>query len=185
MIEMWEVAVRDFALKAHGDQRYGDGSHPYSKHLEAVVAVAKEYDLPEEVIKAAWLHDVLEDTSLVPIKLRNKFGADVARLVWAVTDDFPDLPRRVRCPKTWEKIRMIRGVDAAVVLKLCDRIANMEACEWSGKPDMAKMYKKEYSAFREALYGRPSWQAKKLWDRLDKLMERVGWINEWSEYDKT
>src|SRR6266404_6039028 len=54
-----------FAIDAHGEQRYR--RKPYQVHLIDVVNVLRRFidwdDLPQEFIDAAWLHDVLEDTS--------------------------------------------------------------------------------------------------------------------------
>ena len=163
-----EERAKKFAAKAHKGQVYG--IQPYRKHLEAVVQLVKEHHLPEETVLAAWLHDIIEDTETTVEDLIKEFGLNIARLVWAVTDDFPDMPRKIRCSKTWMKIKMVQS-NQALCLKLCDRIANVEASVWSEK-DLIKMYIKEYPMFRKALFesNTHSYTVKSLWERLDRLM---------------
>jgi (p)ppGpp synthase/HD superfamily hydrolase len=65
--------AKELAFKMHNEpskeQRYG--SAPYSKHLEDVVTIAKRYlyYLEEEereiVLAVCYLHDIVEDTSLL------------------------------------------------------------------------------------------------------------------------
>ena len=56
------------ATQAHAQQHRRDGVTPYITHPEAVaLRVRRE---PAEVIAAAWLHDVLEDTQETPASLR-------------------------------------------------------------------------------------------------------------------
>lgn len=153
--------ARNFAIKAHGDQTYSDGE-PYSFHLAAVSCVARKYKLSEIIQVAAWLHDVLEDTEVTRKQLEEQFGKLVADLVWAVTDE-KGKNRAERAKKTWPKIRCA-GRDA-VALKLCDRIANVEA---SIGTSYMKMYEKEYEAFKRALY-EPYEGLDEMWNRLDNL----------------
>jgi hypothetical protein len=126
------------------------------------------YHLPKDVlVPAAWLHDIVEDTYETIENVRYIFGDKVAALVEAVTDE-PGKNRKERAEKTLPKIRA-HGIEA-VALKLCDRIANIEACiEGVGNVKLLKMYRKEYPAFREALYREGELEGS--WDILDRLCE--------------
>lgn len=53
--------AKAIAEKAHEGQKRRDGVTPYIKHPEAVAA--RVYGESDYVRAAAWLHDVLEDTS--------------------------------------------------------------------------------------------------------------------------
>lgn len=44
-----------FAAARHGDQKYGN--QPYTVHLEAVIQVARDFDLGPDVLVATALHD--------------------------------------------------------------------------------------------------------------------------------
>ena len=69
------------AVDAHaGSVRKGDGS-PYVFHPFEVAAIVAGVSRDEEVIAAALLHDVVEDTSFSAEELRRRFGNRVADLV--------------------------------------------------------------------------------------------------------
>ena len=77
-----------FAVQAHaGTQRRGTAV-PYVVHpVEAVVSVATMTD-DQEVLAAAALHDVVEDTDVTLDELRAQFGERVACLVDTESDRF-------------------------------------------------------------------------------------------------
>ena len=124
--------ARDFAIKAHGEQRYG--VHPYSVHLEAVADIAKDYGEEAEVI--AYLHDVVEDTSIDLEKIRIQFGKSIAEAVSILTDE-PGSNRKERKSKTYEKMSNVSGKsEIALVVKAADRLANLRACIADGNQSL-------------------------------------------------
>ena len=149
-----------FATIKHRDQKYSNGL-PYTHHLAAVAAVAVRYGYgsDRDMMEATWLHDVVEDTGTKLKEIAEMFGDRVAELVGAVTNE-PGDNRKIRAALTYPKIRSTNGT---VFLKLCDRIANVEA---GGK--LVDMYKKEYEDFKRALY--TSGQYDEMWARLDDLL---------------
>jgi (p)ppGpp synthase/HD superfamily hydrolase len=52
--------AKEFAIKHHGEQKYGD--RPYSFHLDQVVSYLVPYGETAQVI--GYLHDVVEDTDV-------------------------------------------------------------------------------------------------------------------------
>ena len=165
---MQEELAKAFATKAHADQIYGDG-RPYSVHLEAVAQVAKDFFLSDDLVAAAWLHDVLEDTPYKPLELRARFGPEIAYLVEAVTNE-PGKNRIEKAARTLPKT--FKAGQKAVSLKLCDRIANVEACiNGVGNPKLFRMYVNEYEDFQELLEReKHELINKRLWERLDKAI---------------
>jgi (p)ppGpp synthase/HD superfamily hydrolase len=177
------IHPRDFAIKAHGDQRYGN--QPYVTHLNQVVDYYYEfascianpfsdegegYHIIAYIMEtAAWLHDTLEDTEVTYEEIREQFGTDAANLVLAVTDE-DGKNRKERKAKTLPKIRAYGYL--AVAIKLCDRIANIQYCINSNNRGLMKMYKKEHASFKQALY-REDDCLDAIWDHLDELIE---WI---------
>jgi (p)ppGpp synthase/HD superfamily hydrolase len=157
--------ARSFAIQAHGDQKYGD--KPYSVHLDAVELVLIEFNQITSFIRAAaWLHDVLEDTTTTYMELEEAFPGYVPLLVQAVTSE-PGRNRKERNIKTYPKIE---ARPDAVVLKLADRITNVRNCIESRNKDLYSMYHKEYPGFRLALKN-DNPDAKEMWHYLDILME--------------
>ena len=55
-----------------------DGASPYVDHLAAVVALLEEAGAPEDVLCAAWLHDVVERTQTSDDEVGLCFGRAVA-----------------------------------------------------------------------------------------------------------
>lgn len=165
------AAARAFALVAHGDQRYGE--YPFIVHLEDVAERAFACGLDVDIITAAYLHDVLEDTQTPREELARLFGEKVTTLVEAVTNK-PGKNRAARHAATYPALR---DNPSALALKLCDRLANTASCyEWALHQDhrntkLLKMYAKEYDEFRTLLYRDGEWPV--LWTALDNLMARA------------
>lgn len=150
-----------FALIKHGDQQYGN--YPYIKHLIHVNEVAQRFELGEDIQVAAYLHDVLEDTSCTFEEIWREFGWQVAMLVFLVTDE-PGSNRKERKEKTYPKTA---SNPKAILLKLCDRIANVEA-SLGNNPKMS-MYKNEHTYFLDGLQISGT--------RYGKIGEMVGYLN--------
>jgi len=154
---------------AHAGQKYGRS--PYMKHVCDVVRVARvQFPEDEELHIASILHDTIEQTVVTEADLHAHFGDGVAKLVWAVTPG-PGENRTGRNAETYRRIREV-GV-RAVKLRLCDRIANVEAC-WETRDRRLFMYRDEHGALRENLWSWSTFDSgtAALWDRLDKLF---GW----------
>ena len=137
-----EIDARRFAEAAHADQRYGEA--PYVTHLSAVRAVLGDFGHGGPLAVAAWLHDVVEDTAVTRDEVEARFGAEVAALVWAVTG--VGATRKERNASAYEKIR---AHPPAAVLKLADRIANVEASRTV--PEKLEKYRAEWGAFHAHL----------------------------------
>jgi guanosine-3',5'-bis(diphosphate) 3'-pyrophosphohydrolase len=137
--------ARTFAIQKHAHQTY-DGQ-PYEVHLQATYAVTERFSLPDSVKIAAWLHDTLEDTETSYTELKQNFGEEVAELVYCVTDEL-GRDRTERKLKTYPKILANPN---SVLLKLADRIANVEA-SIQNNPRMLRKYQSEHAHFYENLY---------------------------------
>jgi (p)ppGpp synthase/HD superfamily hydrolase len=172
--------MREFAIQAHGDQKYGTDT-PYVAHLDDVAELAAYFypelhkvmqdqhdqddehsgyiypdgEFLEDALCLAYSHDLLEDTSATEDQIRDIHNW-VGLLTTYLTDE-PGANRKERKRNTWHKIRQH---PISVFIKLCDRLANTEM---NGKIDM---YRKEFPLFEAALY--VPGQFPKLWERLNK-----------------
>ncbi len=113
----------DFAGGAHASQRRrGDGS-PYITHPVTVARLLDEAGEPEEVLVAALLHDVVEDTGTSRGEIAERFGEDVCRLVDALSED----PRV--CEYEMRKSALRDQVEAAgpraAAIYAADKLANL------------------------------------------------------------
>ncbi len=76
----------NFAVKAHsGVERRGKG-FPYIVHPLEAVAIVATITKDQEVLAAAALHDVIEDTKYTEEDIRKEFGDRVAKLVSSESD---------------------------------------------------------------------------------------------------
>jgi guanosine-3',5'-bis(diphosphate) 3'-pyrophosphohydrolase len=117
----------DFATAHHGDQRRKTGA-PYLEHLLEAVQILVEGAgvTSRDVLVAAVLHDVVEDTPCTLPDVSDAFGPRVAELVGWVT--IPG-PRPGEDPGA-VKENYLRGLAAApadaVLVKLADRASNVQ-----------------------------------------------------------
>ncbi len=83
--------VREALAKATADHagqvRNGSGGMPYIEHPIAVADLLDQHGFDDEVLAAALLHDVVEDSETTVAELRELFGEPVAGLVEALSDD--------------------------------------------------------------------------------------------------
>jgi guanosine-3',5'-bis(diphosphate) 3'-pyrophosphohydrolase len=120
------MAVR-FAELHHGAQLRPTGA-PYLEHLlealEVLVLGAGVAD--RDVLIAAVLHDVVEDTSCTVAEIADAFGATVAELVRWVTIPQPAAGEDRRAVKE-AYLRRLRGAPRdAILVKLADRASNVQ-----------------------------------------------------------
>ena len=142
-----------FATTAHAGQKRKGTDIPYILHPLEAAAIATRFEYNETLICATILHDVVEDTG-IPLKvIEKRFGAKVANLVAAASEDKT---------KTWKERKqatlghMAETTDEKnKIITLCDKLANIRAIRhdrttlgegvWkrfnSGKEDIGWYYK--------------------------------------------
>jgi len=152
--------ARMVGVKAHSNQSY-DEIFPYEKHLDDVVDVLKRFGFSGKFIVAGYLHDAIEDDGISYNDINRHFNTEVAEMVYCVTDEV-GRNRREKKEKTLPKTA---SNPDAIILKLADRIANIEH---GGKIDM---YAKEYQEFKGALYLNTPAHGRPMWEHLDKLLQ--------------
>ena len=116
-------AVR-FAANKHRDQRRKDENQtPYINHPIAVADTLRIFGIDDgDVLLAAILHDVLEDTETSPGEIAEAFGMDVLRIVQEVTDD-KSLPKQTRKELQVESASQLS--EHARWVTLADKICNL------------------------------------------------------------
>lgn len=127
-----------FAIERHGDQMYGD--KPYQHHLHAVCTILRDFGYFGKWLDAGALHDVIEDTPTTIDEIMMKWDEWTAKVVWACTGVGAN--RKERNTSIYEKIA---AFPAAAVVKMADRIANVENA--TPGSSHASMYLKESSEF--------------------------------------
>jgi GTP pyrophosphokinase len=124
-------AAAAFARRAHAGQERLSGA-PYVEHAGAVAEIVASLGLEEEAVAAAYLHDLLEETATTPEEVEAAFGADVRRLVEAVTNlrrlDFASETEYRRA--NLRRMFLAMAGDARVVMiKIADRLDNLRSLE--------------------------------------------------------
>jgi len=121
------VEAHDFAAKAHAGQNRRSGE-PYISHPIAVAQILAGLNLDPGSIKAALLHDVLEDTPATLAEIKSCFGDDVALLVDGVSklDQLRFDSAAEAQAESFRKMLLAMVQDLRVILvKLADRTHNM------------------------------------------------------------
>lgn len=107
-------AALDFAQARHaGQQRVADGA-PFLMHPVEVASLLEREGCRDEVVAAAVLHDVLEDTDTQRSELAERFGSTVADLVAGVSDDPAIAGEEARKDEVRERVRREGGDGLAV-----------------------------------------------------------------------
>lgn len=118
--------ARIFATAAHAacGQLRKYTYEPYIVHPAEVVSIVKTVEHTDEMLAAAWLHDVVEDTGVTLETVRVEFGAEVAELVGWLTDvSRPDHGNRA-ARKAVDRAHSAAAPAAAQTVKLADLISN-------------------------------------------------------------
>lgn len=175
--------IREFADRAHGDQKRKYSGERYIVHPIRVMDICNQYTTDQSILAAALLHDVLEDTpvSRLQMKLFLESVMDIAnaekvlKLVIALTDvytreKFPQLNRKSRRAKETERLQHIPG-DAQTV-KYADIIDNTIDIANNDK-DFARVYLKECRVILSKMtQGHPELH-KKAMDTVEENMKRI------------
>ena len=121
----------EFGAEAHKGQTRQSGE-PYISHPVAVAQELADMRLDPQAIKAAILHDVVEDTSASIADIESQFGPDVASLVDGVSklDQIEFRSRAEAQAESFRKMILAMIEDIRVILvKLADRLHNMQTLD--------------------------------------------------------
>lgn len=139
-----------FATAAHKGQKRKGTEIPYILHPLEAANIVLSYKYDEELISAAILHDILEETTFTKKDIEAQFGSRVAELVEAETEDKS---------KTWEerKAHTIEYLEhtqdkGILIVTLGDKLSNVRAIH------------RDYLALGD-----------RLWDRFNKGKELQRW----------
>lgn len=126
--------VRDayrFSDQAHLGQFRSSGS-PYISHPISVAEICAGWKLDVDAIRAALLHDVMEDQDIDKQELIEKFGSEVAELVDGLSklDRLEFASKAHQQAESFRKMLLAMARDIRVILiKLADRLHNMRTLD--------------------------------------------------------
>ncbi len=111
------------ATEAHAGQvRNGSGGMPYIEHPIAVADLLAQHGSADEVLAAALLHDVVEDSETTVEELRQSFGEPVVGLVAVLSDDESIADYRER--KREHRARVAAADGEALAIYGADKLTN-------------------------------------------------------------
>ena len=142
--------AKRFCAIAHGSQKRKYTDMPYWVHPFAVAELVSMVTDNEDIIIAAYLHDTLEDTSVIYDDLVEFFGHTVAQLVYEVSDVSrpEDGNRKVR--KDLDRQHLAKASPEGQTIKLADLIDNSHSIT-RYDPNFAIVYMKEKARLLEVL----------------------------------
>nr|WTB12089.1 HD domain-containing protein [Streptomyces antimycoticus] len=137
-------AAVDMARSFHGDQKRPAGE-PYMEHLlealEILVSGAGVHD--EDVLVAAVLHDIVEDTACTSNEVEARFGERVAGLVAWVTKPATGPDEHAAEVRDRYLLGLHSAPRDAVILKLADRLSNVQRLDTHPRPAKRRSYYRE------------------------------------------
>jgi (p)ppGpp synthase/HD superfamily hydrolase len=142
--------ARAFATEAHRGQVRKYTGDPYIVHPQAVVATLEPLGFRPEVLAAAWLHDVVEDCGVESVTILNRFGADVQRMVYHLTDVSIGVKGSREVRKALDRAHNALGDSDTQSIKLADLIDNSVSI-MRHDPSFARVYMPEKAKVLEVL----------------------------------
>lgn len=141
-----------YAMAAHAavGQNRKYTNEPYIVHPYEVMTIVKSVPHTEDMLAAALLHDVVEDTGCTITDIHLNFGADIAAIVDGLTDvSKPEDGNRAK-RKAIDREHTAQAPAEAQTIKLADLISNSKSI-MQHDPDFAVTYLAEKKLLLEVL----------------------------------
>ena len=156
-----------FASRAQRGQVRKYTGDPYINHPVEVADIVRRHNGSPEMIAAALLHDVVEDTDVTLDDIRREFGEAVANLVEDLTDvSRPDDGNRAT-RKAMDREHTAQASAAAMVIKAADLISNTSSIV-EHDPNFAKVYLKEKRALLDVMF---KIKHMDIWKEADNMLQ--------------
>lgn len=111
------------AFAAHEGQKRHEGT-PYITHPVSVALMLAQHGFGEEVVAAALVHDVLEDTGITEDEMLQELGDAVAVIVQALSYDH-SVPYKEQRERYIESVR--QAGESAMAVSVADKIHNAQS----------------------------------------------------------
>ena len=175
MMELVSEAIV-FAVEAHDGMRRKKNDLPYILHPMEVAVIVSTMTNDQNLIAAAALHDVVEDTDITIEEIEARFGKRVRELVASETEDKreglpPEATWRIRKE---ESLEVLKNTDDPAVLMvwLGDKLANMRAIyrEWKNTGDAM------WQRFNQKDVNAQAWYYRSIAQLTSRLRDTSAWI---------
>jgi len=170
------MKAQQVAADAHKGQKRKHSNDPYLIHpMRVARRVMTRPDATPEMVAAAWLHDVVEDTPVTLDEIGKEFGSEIAQLVRELTNasEGSRAPRKER--KAMDRAKLAGASREAKIIKLLDRIDNLDDLRKSpADDDFRDLYAEESRALADAIGDADSRLKNELLQLADEVSPRIG-----------
>ncbi len=171
-----------FAAEAHSGACRKGSKVPYILHPLEAASIAATMTDDLEVLAAAVLHDVVEDTPHTLEELRERFGDRIASFVAAETEDKrPELPAeetwRLRKQETIDRLRREKRLEVKIIV-MGDKLSNLRALY----RDCLQCGDKLWDSFHQKDPAAHAWYYWEVGETLECLSEYPAWEEYWRLY---
>lgn len=172
-----------FAQKAHQGQFRKGTDMPYIVHPIETAEIVKNMTNDEEIIAAAFLHDVIEDTMTTEEEIKKEFGTRVLGLVLAESEQIGEELQALSMEESWEirKKEKLKKLwlepEDVKIIALGDKLSNIRAI----KRDYAALGEKLWERFHQKDKKRQGWY----YHELVKALQSLSHFREWQEFQMT
>lgn len=163
-----------FAMKAHQGQVRKGSSVPYIVHPVETALIAMTLTHDQDVIIAALFHDIIEDTPYGAEEIEQAFGARVAKLVQAESEN---KRKGQNASDTW-KIRKQEFIDSLEhktqeekIIAISDKLSNMRAT-YQGYREHGVGFWQRFNEKRRELH---AWYYRSVTERLREFEDTDVW----------
>ena len=162
--------ARDLARVKHASfHLFDEGRSPMFEHISEVAELVSSQGGSPEMIAAAYLHDIVEDTDVTLQQVEELFGSAVRALVDGLTDPerFEPMPLQQRKALQAERIRGLP--DEVKRIKLCDQLSNVGRVLAKPPTDWSLATQWEYIAGARQIV----LECRGLWPQLDARFDEA------------
>ncbi|HEU4718841.1 MAG TPA: HD domain-containing protein [Bacteroidia bacterium] len=155
-----------FSARSHSGQHRKDGHTPYINHPLEVMQLVSSATGDGDILIAAVLHDVVEDTPVTGNEIAERFGPRIARIVIELTDD-KFLPKEER--KRQQLLTSGQLSKEARLIRICDKICNVHDILYAPPRDWPVSRRKDYLEWANAVVNKIRGTHEELEKRFDEL----------------
>ena len=116
--------VVNFMKATHQHQTRKSG-HPYYTHTLSVAKYASEHSKAPDIVIAALLHDIVEDTGITLEEVGVRFGAKVEKLV-RLLSNIKGTFKKYTLDSKKAHVALLAEEKEAILIKACDRLHNLQ-----------------------------------------------------------
>lgn len=141
----------ELATRKHTGQFRKFGGGDYIVHPLRVVKRIQKFNLGEDIECATAMHDTIEDTDVTKEEILEVSNQNVLKLIIEVTNPSKQSNQNRKTRKKIDREHLAKVSDEAKIIKLCDRIDNLNDLKGCLDFDYIQLYVNESKSLLEVL----------------------------------